>query len=48
MKIDHRCSFLKMVLIESCAYRAGMSHASDCKNRLIKNAAGDLEWHCLI
>ena len=37
-----------MVLIESCAYRAVVSHACDCGNRHIKNAAEDPGRHCLI
>lgn len=40
MKIDHRRPCLKMVLIEGCAYGAGVSHAHDCRNRHIKNSAG--------
>ena len=36
-----------MVLIESCAYRAVVSHALDCSNRLIKNAAKGSGRHCL-
>lgn len=39
MKIDHCSTSLNMVLIESCAYRAVVSHANDCMNKHIKNAA---------